>query len=148
MKKIATKDLKFIPASHEDQKDPGVLKKVLFKTNDFSKKGRIQMINWAKLKKEKSFIPHFHEDMDEVFIIISGKVRMRIDNEEEVLEKRDAVFVPMKSIHQMENIGNSDICYIALGVSLGKGGRTICIKNSKCKTQSAKPSAKLKALNF
>lgn len=127
MKKISTKTLDFIPASHEDQKDPGALKKVLFKTSDFSPKGKIQMINWVKLRRGKSFTPHYHEDMDEVFIIISGKVKMSIDSEEEILEKGDAVFAPMRSVHQMDNIGEEDACYIALGVSLGKGGKTVCV---------------------
>lgn len=127
MKKIVFRDLPFIPASHEDPKDPGALKKILFDKMDFSRNGKIQMVNWAILKKGKSFAPHYHEDMDEVFIIISGKVRMRVDKEEEMLGKGDAVLVPIRAIHQMKNIGEMDVNYLVIGISLGKGGKTVTI---------------------
>lgn len=125
MKKVSFNTLSFIPASHEDQNSPGVLKKVLFSGIDFIPEGKVEMINWALLPKDKSFIPHYHEDMDEIFIIISGKTRIKIGKEEELLEKGDAVLIPMRSIHEMENIGKKDVNYIVIGISLGKGGRTV-----------------------
>lgn len=125
MKKISFRDLSFLPASHEDFKNPGVVKKILFSKKDFSQEKRIEMVNWAILKKGKSFVPHYHEDMDEIFIIISGRVKIRVEGEEEILGKGDAVLVPMKKIHQMENISNNDVHYLVIGISLRKGGRTI-----------------------
>lgn len=125
MKKVTFKNLKFIPASHEDPQNPGVLKKVLYTYRDFVANGRVQMINWARLRKGRSFVSHYHEDMDEIFIIVSGKVKVRVDNKEDVLEKGDAVLVPMEKVHQMENIGDEDANYLVIGVSLGKGGQTV-----------------------
>jgi mannose-6-phosphate isomerase-like protein (cupin superfamily) len=125
MKKITFKKLAFIPASHEDKTDPGSLKKVFFTFADFPPNSRLQMINWAKLPVGKSFNSHYHEDMDEVFIILSGKVKIETGGEEEILEVGDAVFIPMKEIHKMENIGEKDVNYLAIGVSLGKGGKTV-----------------------
>lgn len=129
MKTITFKSLSFIPASHEDQESPGALKKVLFTIKDFHPEGKIQMINWAKLPYGKVFACHFHEDMEEVFIISAGKVRIRVGKEIEKLEKGDAVLIPMGVSHQIENIGAEDADYIAIGISLGKGGRTILSKN-------------------
>lgn len=125
MKKISFKDLVFLPASHENPKDPGVLKKILFGKKDLLFGGEIQMINWAVLRKGKSFIAHYHEDMNEVFIIVSGKVKIWVDKEEEILKEGDAVLVPMKKVHKMENISKEDVNYLVIGISLGKGGRTI-----------------------
>lgn len=125
MKKISLKNISYIPASHEDKDDPGVLKKALFEKNDFPLGSKIEMINWATLLKGKSFKSHYHEDMDEVFIIISGKLKIEIDGEKDFLEKGDAVFIPMKKIHQMENIDKEDAHYIVVGVSLGKNGKTV-----------------------
>lgn len=124
MKIVRGKDLEFIPASHEDPKDPGVMKKVLLKAQDLIS-GQVQMINWAKLFPEKSFKDHYHEDMEEIFIIISGKAKIIIDQEEEVLEAGDAVLIPIGAHHQMINLFDGETDYIALGISLGKNGKTV-----------------------
>lgn len=124
MRIVRFNDLDFIPASHEDAKDPGALKKILLKREDLPP-GRIQMINWAKIPKGKTFEPHYHESMIEVFIIISGKVKVKIDNEEEVLEKGDLVIALEKQVHTMENISDEDVDYIAMGIATSEGGKTI-----------------------
>lgn len=118
------KDLTFLPASHEDMSNPGVFKKVLLVKDEITK-GRIQMINWALLPKDKSFRAHYHEDMDEIFILVSGKVMMRVDKEEEKMNKGDFVLVPMNSIHKMTNISEADVEYIVIGVTRELGGKTV-----------------------
>ena len=127
MKILRFKDLDFIPASHEDPKDPGALKKILLKRDDIPP-GRIQMINWARIPKGKTFAPHFHESMIEVFIIMSGKVKAKIDSEEAILEKGDMVIAMEGQIHSFENISDEDIDYFALGIATGEGGKSINIK--------------------
>ena len=124
MKKIASKNLQFVPASHEDALKPGAWKKVLFKKEDFGGGGVIQMVNWASLPVGSKFKTHYHDDMDEVFIIISGKAQIKAGKEEDILEKGDAVLIPLKTVHQMQNLGTEDLEYVVLGISLGKGGQT------------------------
>lgn len=124
MKVVHFEDLKFIPASHEDTKNPGALKKVLFKREDLDT-GTVQMINWAKIPAGKSFAPHYHEEMFEVFIIINGKVKVQINDEEAILEAGDAVLVPEKKIHKMTNLGSEDVDYIAMGIAKRPGGKTV-----------------------
>lgn len=124
MKIIRSADLEFIPASHEDPKDPGALKKILLKRGDIPQ-GILQMINWARIPVGKSFAPHYHEAMIEVFIIMSGKVKVTIENEEEILEKGDLVVALEKQIHQMENISSEDVDYLAMGIVTAEGGKTV-----------------------
>lgn len=124
MKKISSKKLKYIAASHEDKNHPGSLKKVLFTQLDFNPEGRLQMLNWACIPKGRKFTTHYHDDMDEVFIIISGKAKIIVGEEEDILERGDAVVIPMKTVHQMKNLGNNNLEYIVIGVSQGKGGQT------------------------
>lgn len=126
MKIIRSKELKFIPASHEEAKSPGVWKKILLEKDDLIK-GRVQMINWSKLPVGSSFKPHYHEDMEEVFIILKGKAKIKVGNGQEVIEKGDAVVIPMRKVHEMKNIGKEEVEYLALGVSLGKGGKTVVV---------------------
>lgn len=127
MKIIRFNSLDFIPASHEDPKDPGALKKILLRRDDLPE-GRIQMINWSKIPKGKSFEPHYHESMIEVFIIISGQVKVKIDEEEAILEKGGMVIALEKQIHSMENVSNEEVLYIAMGIATAEGGRSINVK--------------------
>ncbi len=124
MKKIIFRDLPYLPASHEDSQNPCVLKKILFQKKDLHYGRKIQMINWAVLAKGKSFTAHYHEGMDEIFIIISGKAIIQIGGETDILEKGDCVLIPMKKVHVLKNIGNSQVTYIVIGITLGKGGKT------------------------
>lgn len=128
MKKISINKLQFIPASHEDPVSPGVLKKILYTFKDFSEKGRLQMINWARLPKGSGFTPHYHDDMDEVFIIIKGKAKLTVGTEECLLDEKEAVLVPMKNVHKMNNIGEIDLEYIVIRISQGRNGKTHIIK--------------------
>lgn len=127
MKIVHFQDLDFIPASHEDPQNPGALKKVLLKRDDLPA-GRIQMINWAKIPVGKKFKPHYHEKMIEVFIIMSGKVRVKIDQDEAILEKGDMVQALAGQVHTFENISDEDVDYIAMGVVTSEGGQTVTIK--------------------
>jgi len=126
MKFLRSKDIEIIAASHEDLRSPGVYKKIILEKADFIE-GRIQMVNWAFLPKGKSFRSHYHEDMQEVFIIIKGHVRIIVDNEQEELCKGDMVVIPVGSVHMMENIGKVGVEYIVIGVSKGTGGKTIVV---------------------
>ena len=75
MKFIAAADKSFVPAGHENPLAPGVLKKVLFVKDDL-REGRIQMVNWAKLPAGNRFAAHYHESMQEIFIMMTGQVRL------------------------------------------------------------------------
>lgn len=117
--------LVFLPASHEDKNNPGSLKKVLFTLFDISKEVRVQMINWARILKDRSFNAHYHEDMDEIFIIMRGRVKLNVNNKEFMMGEGDAVYIPQNNIHQMFNHSGSDVDYIALGLGRGKGGKSV-----------------------
>jgi mannose-6-phosphate isomerase-like protein (cupin superfamily) len=127
MKLQRGKDLSFIPASHEDPRDPGVMKKILLSKQDIIK-GRVQMINWALLPPGKSFRLHYHEDMDEIFILTSGRAVMIVNDEEMEMEKGDTVVVPMESNHKMWNKTETDVEYIVIGVTTEKGGKTVVVE--------------------
>lgn len=118
MKIIRSSQMQYVPAGHEDPKNPGVLKKVLFTKSELQA-GQPQMINWAKLPVGKSFQAHTHTDMQEVFIILSGQAEIEINQEKSSLFKGDAVLIPIGQMHCMRNTGSVDVEYITLGVVAG-----------------------------
>ena len=126
MKVIRGSGIDFIAASHEDPKNPGVLKRVLATRDDFSE-GRIMMLNWARLPENSSFAAHYHEDMQETFVILTGTVEMVVGEEEVELKAGDAIQIDHHEVHQMHNRSEHDVDYIVFGVSTEEGGNTIVV---------------------
>ncbi len=127
MKYIGAADGDFVPASHEDTKRPGVLKRVIATHADLQS-GQVMMVNWARLPGGSSFRPHYHEDMQEVFVLMSGLVRMIVDDTTVDLSPGDTVIVDPREIHEMLNLAGSDAEYLVFGVSSGEGGRTVVVE--------------------
>lgn len=129
MKIIRSKDMQFVPASHEDPKNPGVLKKVIVKKDDVIQ-GHLQMVNWSLQKTGKSIESHYHENLDEIYIILSGRGEITVDGETEIVEKGDTIIIPHGAVHTMQNQGTEDIEFIALGIAGDRDGKTVILSHS------------------
>lgn len=130
MKVVHGNTLKFIPASHEDAENPGVLKKVLACKEDLIR-GQIQMVNWSHLPAGSEFQLHYHEDMQEVFVMLNGQVEMSIGGKVFELAGGDAVIVDPGEVHQMKNICGQDVQYVVFGVSTETGGQTVVVSDEE-----------------
>lgn len=86
------------------------------------------MINWATLPAGNSFAAHYHEDMQEVFIMISGEVQLIVDTTEAVLRPGDTVTIDPHEVHQMANRGTGDVEYLAIGIAGGEHGKTVVVE--------------------
>lgn len=117
-------DLPWVPASHENPQDPGVLKRVGLAKGELPT-GTIPMVNWARLPVGRSFAPHYHEDMTEVFLFTAGTVAVTVGGSVTEVTAGDAVVIEPHEVHMMKNIGEGEATYIAFGVSTGVGGRTV-----------------------
>ena len=126
MRIFRLKEMEWVPASHEDQRSPSVWKKVLLQKADLSG-GRVQMVNWCRMEPEKGFRAHYHEDMEEIFIILKGHAKILADGEETEMGKGEAVVIPPRVVHEMKNVGGEDLEYLAVGISQGKGGKTVVV---------------------
>ena len=124
MKIFRLNELEWIPASHENQQTPSVWKKVLMQKGDLLD-GRAQMVNWCRMEPGKAFSPHYHEDMGEIFLILKGKAMIRIGEATAEIKSQEAVVIPPREVHEMKNTGEEDLEYLAMGISLGQGGRTV-----------------------
>ena len=124
MQIIRGHEIEFTAASHEDSIDPGVLKRVLATKNDLVA-GRVQMVNWARLPVGKSFQRHYHEDMQEVFVIVDGIVGVEVNGHQDELRRGDAILIDPRESHQMTNVCDEDVHYIVFGISTGDGGKTV-----------------------
>lgn len=126
MKFVKHAEVPQVPASHEDVNNPGVWKKVLLTKTDLQW-GQIQMLNWATIPGGSSFQWHYHEDMQEVFLLLRGSVQMTVAGQELDMQDGDCVVVQPGEVHQMTNLSSQDAEYIVFGISSGKGGQTIVV---------------------
>ncbi len=124
MKVVRGSEIEFVAASHEDQSRPGVLKRVLA-TNADLLRGQVMMVNWANLPYGSEFQNHYHEDMQEVFIMLGGPVVMTVDGDRTELMAGDAIVIDPREAHKMENASGGDVQYIVFGISLEEGGQTV-----------------------
>jgi len=126
MRVVRAAEREYVAASHENPERPGVYKRVLA-THDQLLQGRIQMINWARLPVGASFQAHYHEDMEETFVMIDGEARMEVGSAAVELRRGDAIMVEPGEVHRMTNVGGTDVEYLVIGVSLGRGGQTVVV---------------------
>jgi mannose-6-phosphate isomerase-like protein (cupin superfamily) len=127
MKIVRFDDFAYEPASHENPLSPGVLKKVMLRKADLQS-GCVQMVNWADLPVGKQFAKHYHEDMQEIFILTQGVAKITVDRETGTLNRGDAVVIDACEIHQMQNIGQESVQYLAIGITSGQGGKTVVVE--------------------
>jgi mannose-6-phosphate isomerase-like protein (cupin superfamily) len=116
----------FVPASHEDPLKPGVLKRVIATKEQFQA-GHVQMLNWARLPAGSSFQLHYHEDMQEIFVLLKGHVEMQCGVQHTIMNPGDTVIVSAREPHQMRNTGGDVAEYLVFGISSGQGGKTVVI---------------------
>jgi len=126
MKLIRSSDKSYVPASHENPVAPGVWKKVLFQRDELQP-GTVQMVNWARLPPGNSFAAHYHEDMQEVFIIVSGEAEMTVAGKTIVLCRGDTIAIDPREVHSMTNRGSEDVEYVVFGITGNKGGKTVVV---------------------
>ncbi len=131
MQHIPADGSSFVPASHEDPKNPGVLKRVIADRTQLQA-GQVQMLNWSLLPVGNSFQPHYHEDMQEIFVLLRGQVTMQGGAEKTTMQKvtmnpGDCVIVAPREIHQMHNVGDIPAEYLVFGISSGQHGKTVIV---------------------
>lgn len=127
MQIVRGSEIEFVPASHEDPQNPGVLKRVLATKNDLLR-GQVQMVNWSRLPIGSAFQPHYHEDMQEVFVMLNGKVLMSVEGQGHELSGGDAILIEPREIHQMQNLCDEDVEYVVFGISTEQGGKTVNVE--------------------
>jgi len=130
MRIIPSASRSFVPAGHESPLSPGVLKKVLLEKADLQP-GRIQMVNWAKLGVGKRFARHYHEEMQEVFILVQGEAEITVGTETAALRRGDTVVIDPREVHQMRNTGAEAVVYLAIGITSETEGKTVVVERFK-----------------
>jgi mannose-6-phosphate isomerase-like protein (cupin superfamily) len=127
MKVVRFDACEYQPAGHENPLAPGVLRKILLAKADLQP-GRVQMINWAEMGPGKQFARHYHEDMQEIFIIVDGEAQITVGGQSATLGPGDTVLIDAREIHQMRTLGSQPVEYLAIGITSDAGGKTVVVE--------------------
>lgn len=66
---------------------------------------------------------HKHPDQEEVITVISGQIEQWLEDQKQILEPGDSVFIPSDVIHASFNVGqNPAKLMVTLGPCVGDGG--------------------------
>lgn len=68
----------------------------------------------ATVKVGESTKPHTLKESSEVYVILSGQGIMHIDDEKQLLNPGDSVFIPAGSVQHIENSGNEDLKFLCI----------------------------------
>ena len=65
---------------------------------------------------------HFHNDLEEIYYILSSYGMMTIGDEKQEISRNDVVYIPTTAQHTLTNTGNVPLRFVTLSVKV-KGDR-------------------------
>lgn len=104
------KAVHFSEITNEDAGEPGVKIRWLIKREDGAPNFAMR---YFELEPEAKSPHHSHDWEHEVFIL-NGQGKVFCDGQEKTLSEGYVVYVPPKSIHHFENIGESTLRFLCL----------------------------------
>lgn len=82
----------------------------------------ITYVSRAKLQPGLSYETHSHADHEEVYYIIGGRGRIKIDDEVARFRDGDAIYIPRRASHTITNDGEEMVEFLAFGGYIGETG--------------------------
>lgn len=69
----------------------------------------------AKVKPGITTVPHHLEDVDEIYVIVKGKGKVKIGNlKPAIVKSGDTVFIPANASQQITNTGRTDLVFYCI----------------------------------
>ncbi len=87
-------------------KDTAVIREILAPRNSSL---RNQSLAEAKVAPGRVTEEHYHQDAEEIYYILRGRGRMRLEGKMREVKAGDGIAIPPGSRHQIENIGTGDL---------------------------------------
>jgi quercetin dioxygenase-like cupin family protein len=94
--------------------DPGIRKQVMLKKGELPHLTQFAQARFAPGQVARA---HAHADMYEVFFVESGVGRMTVDGRAHRLEAGSCVAVEPGEVHELENVGSTELVVTYFGLS-------------------------------
>lgn len=69
-------------------------------------------VTWVELAPGSAQRPHGH-DAQQVYVVLRGRGRMRVRQEEREVGAGDLVFIPPGAVHGIESLGADELAYVS-----------------------------------
>ncbi len=70
-------------------------------------------------------IPHYHENMEEIYYVISGQGLMTIDGDTELVDEEDIIYIPPNKNHSIRQTGDLPLRYITVSIDIRENPRKL-----------------------
>jgi mannose-6-phosphate isomerase-like protein (cupin superfamily) len=90
-------------------KDTTEIREILRPTNSSLKN---QSLAEARVAPGKATLEHYHPKAEEIYYILKGKGKMKIDNEVRVIRSGDGIVILPGKRHKMWNAGEDDLVFL------------------------------------
>ena len=78
----------------------------------------------------KASLLHFHPEAEESYYILSGKAHIRIGEEDTTISAGQIVLIPPGNLHQIRNIGEVDLEFLAICVPAWEPSNTVLAESA------------------
>ena len=68
-------------------------------------------------------IPHFHENMEEIYYVISGQGLMSIDGNTELVDEEEIIYIAKNNIHSIRQTGDLPLRFITVSIDIRENPR-------------------------
>ncbi len=69
-------------------------------------------LGYVSIQPGESTQEGFHEDEEEIYVVLEGRARLRLGEETAQVEKGHVVYVPRRTVHQMTCISAEPLQYL------------------------------------
>jgi mannose-6-phosphate isomerase-like protein (cupin superfamily) len=73
---------------------------------------RHQSLAEARVSPGATTAAHYHRRTEEIYYLLAGRGRMRLDDEWRDIAAGDAVAIPPGAVHQITNTGNEELVFL------------------------------------
>ena len=109
-RKLSLGDIALEPTRH------GALKRVLVRHEEVN--SHLMFFNEVYVSPGERIEAHMHGDMEEVFYFLEGEGVMSLEEEVQAVAPGDRVIVPIKTVHVLENTGDTQMRFVCFGVKV------------------------------
>ena len=98
-----------------------------------------QSLAEARLAPGQQTTPHYHIQTEEIYYILTGSGRMRIDCEERAVVAGDAIAIPPGAVHTITNTGGETLKFLCCCAPAYEHADTVLLEPPATATLSASP---------
>lgn len=91
-----------------------------------------QSLAEATLAPGKSTTEHYHPLAEEIYLILQGQARMRVEGQEAEMGPGDSVVIPNGHNHKIWNIGTEPLVFLCCCAPAYSHEDTVLVETEKC----------------